>query len=53
MQQCPECGQHFDPANHATAITPEASAAQIVYCSIKCKRSAGNRGNTSGIAKHG
>lgn len=45
MQQCPECGTTFDPANRATSVTQEASLVQIVYCSEKCKRRAGNRRN--------
>ena len=45
MQQCPECKKIFDPADRATPITPEASATQIVYCSVECKRKAGNRRN--------
>lgn len=40
---CPECGKRFDAADRATAITNDGAAAQIVYCSVVCKRKAGNR----------
>lgn len=43
MQTCPECGKTFDPADRATPLTQEASAIQIIYCSVACKRKAGNR----------
>lgn len=43
MLKCPECGKEFDPANRATAITNPGAEAQIVYCSVRCKRRAGNR----------
>ena len=43
--QCPECGRQFDPADRATAITNDGAEAQIIYCSVKCKRKAGNRRN--------
>lgn len=43
MLACPECGKRFDPADRASAITQEGSEAQIVYCSVTCKRKAGNR----------
>ena len=43
MQTCPECGNRFDPADRATAITNDGAQAQIVYCSVACKRKAGNR----------
>lgn len=45
MQTCPECGKRFDPADRATAITTPGSFEQIVYCSVTCKRKAGNRRN--------
>ena len=45
MQTCPECKRQFDPADRAGPTTPEASTEQIIYCSVKCKRSAGNRRN--------
>jgi heme exporter protein D len=45
MPTCPECGKQFDLADRATTLTPEASVVQIIYCSVKCKRSAGNRRN--------
>lgn len=45
MQICPKCGKQFDPADRATPLTPEASVVQIVYCSVDCKRRAGNRRN--------
>lgn len=41
--KCPECGKTFDPADRASATTPEGSMEQIVYCSVQCKRKAGNR----------
>ena len=40
---CPECGREFDPADRATAVTNPGAEAQIVYCSVRCKRRAGNR----------
>lgn len=40
---CPECQKLFDPADRATAITNAGAEAQIVYCSVACKRRAGNR----------
>lgn len=43
MQTCPECGKQFDPADRASAITPDGSTEQIIYCSVACKRKAGNR----------
>lgn len=43
MQTCPECGKKFDPADRATAITNPGAEAQISYCSVTCKRKAGNR----------
>lgn len=45
MQICPECGKRFDAADRASPTTPEGSAEQIVYCSVTCKRKAGNRRN--------
>lgn len=45
MMECPECSKLFDPADRATAITNDGAEAQIVYCSVKCKRKAGNRRN--------
>lgn len=43
MQICPECGREFDPADRMTPTAIEASAVQIVYCSVRCKRRSGNR----------
>lgn len=43
MNTCPECGRQFDPADRATAITNAGAESQIVYCSVTCKRKAGNR----------
>ena len=45
MLICPECGKQFDPADRMQPHTPEASAEQIRYCSVTCKRKAGNRRN--------
>ena len=45
MNTCPECGRQFDPADRASSTANPGSEAQIVYCSITCKRKAGNRRN--------
>lgn len=40
---CPQCNQKFQLANRAKPDTPPGSEAQIIYCSVACKRKAGNR----------
>ena len=40
---CPECGKEFDHGDRATPTALEAAVVQIVYCSRRCKRKAGNR----------
>lgn len=40
---CANCGREFNPANRASPASSSSAMNQMRYCSMRCKRQAGNR----------
>lgn len=40
--KCEQCEQPFDPADRVSPIAKDGAIVQVKYCSVECKRKAGN-----------